>query len=103
LARVPGCSPAWHLYVVQIDFAHLGLERAAVMRRLAKDGIGTQVHYMPLPFHPYYAPVERQDPATLYPGAAAYYASALSLPLFVGMAPGDPARIAQALAAALGL
>ena len=98
LARVPGCSPAWHLYVVQIDFAALGLERAAVMRKLVAAGIGTQVHYLPVPFHPYYAALEPSDPAQRYPGAATYYATALSLPLFVGMDPADPKRIVGTLA-----
>jgi dTDP-4-amino-4,6-dideoxygalactose transaminase len=60
------------------------------------------VHYLPVPFQPYYAALEAQDPAKLYPGAAAYYAQALSLPLFVGMSEDDPARIAKALGAILG-
>jgi dTDP-4-amino-4,6-dideoxygalactose transaminase len=102
-ARVQGCTPSWHLYAARIDFASRGLERAAVMRGLAKEGIGTQVHYLPVPFHPYYAQAEAADPAMLYPGAAAYYEATLSLPLFVGMAPENPARIALALATTLGL
>jgi dTDP-4-amino-4,6-dideoxygalactose transaminase len=102
-ARVQGCTPAWHLYAARVDFAGRGLERAAVMRALAKDGIGTQVHYLPVPFQPYYAQGEAADPATLYPGAAAYYEATLSLPLFVGMVPEDPARIAKSLSTILGL
>ncbi|MBU79859.1 MAG: UDP-4-amino-4,6-dideoxy-N-acetyl-beta-L-altrosamine transaminase [Rhodospirillales bacterium] len=82
LGRVAGCDPAWHLYVARIDFAALGLERAAVMARLTEAGIGTQVHYLPLHMQPYYQ--DRYGEMSL-PGAEAFCQQALSLPLFPGM------------------
>ncbi len=82
LGRVEGCDPAWHLYVVHIDFAALGMERAAVMARLKEAGIGTQVHYLPLHMQPYYR--DRYGEMSL-PGAEAFYQQALSLPLFPDM------------------
>jgi dTDP-4-amino-4,6-dideoxygalactose transaminase len=82
LGRVEGCDPAWHLYVVRIDFTALGLERAAVMTRLKEAGIGTQVHYLPLHMQPYYR--DRYGEMSL-PGAEAFYQQALSLPLFPDM------------------
>jgi UDP-4-amino-4,6-dideoxy-N-acetyl-beta-L-altrosamine transaminase len=93
LARTRACLPAWHLYVARIDFAEAGTTRARFMRALAEDGIGTQVHYFPVHRQPYYA--------TLYgaqlPGADAYYAQALSLPLSAAMVEGDAARVVRAL------
>ena len=82
LSRVPDCDPAWHLYVTRIDFAALGLERAAIMARLTEAGIGTQVHYLPLHMQPYYR--DRYGEMSL-PGAEAFYGQALSLPLFPDM------------------
>ncbi len=82
LGRVEGCDPAWHLYVVHIDFAALGMERAAVMARLKEAGIGTQVHYLPLHMQPYYR--DRYGEMSL-PGAEAFCQQALSLPLFPDM------------------
>ncbi|MAE06328.1 MAG: UDP-4-amino-4,6-dideoxy-N-acetyl-beta-L-altrosamine transaminase [Nitrospinae bacterium] len=82
LGRVPDCDPAWHLYVARIDFAALGLERAAVMTRLTEAGIGTQVHYLPLHMQPYYR--DRYGEISL-PGAETFYRQALSLPLFQDM------------------
>jgi UDP-4-amino-4,6-dideoxy-N-acetyl-beta-L-altrosamine transaminase len=104
LARMPGCTPAWHLLTVLIDFARLGLERAELMARLDARGIGTQVHYIPLHLHPYYRRhrAEAGDKRPL-PGAEAYYARALSLPLFVGMSECDVARVVDALAVSAGL
>lgn len=85
---------AWHLYRVLIDFPALGYSRAAVMRSLAEQGIGSQVHYIPVHSQPYY--VSRYGDTRL-PGAEAYYAQVLSLPLYPGMTEGDIARVAGAL------
>ena len=89
---------AWHLCVARIDFAAAGIDRAALMRRLAEAGIGSQVHYIPVHRQPYYA---ARYPELDLPGADAYYARCLSLPLFAAMTEGDVARVAAALTAAL--
>jgi dTDP-4-amino-4,6-dideoxygalactose transaminase len=98
IARSAFCRPAWHLYPVLVDFAGLGFTRAALMRFLHEAGIGSQVHYIPVHRQPYY----RARYGTLeLPGADAYYARALSLPLFVGMSGRDVAHVAGMLARAL--
>lgn len=98
-ARTRPCLPAWHLYASRIDFARAGISRATVMRELAKDGIGSQVHYMPVHRQAYY--VKRYGALSL-PGADRYYANCLSLPLFVSMSMDDVARVATTLANILG-
>lgn len=98
VARLPGCQAAWHLYVVLIDFEAAGTSRDAVMRRLAEDGIGSQVHYVPLHLHPAYG--RHHDGAPL-PGADAYYRRCLSLPLFPAMADDDVARVVAGLRTAV--
>lgn len=100
LARNAKCRSAWHLYAILVDFAGLGRERGAVMKSLREGGIGTQVHYIPVTMQPYYR--GRLDGAE-FPGAESYYRRALTLPLFPGMADGDPARVVDALVSALGL
>ncbi len=92
-------DPAWHLFVVRIDFERAGVSRADLMRRLAEAGIGSQVHYIPVHRQPYYA---ARYPGTHLPGADAYYARCLSLPLFASMSEDDVARVCGALKAALG-
>lgn len=98
VARRPECSPAWHLYVVMIDFEAAGVDRARVVRGLRDRGIGTQVHYLPVCHQPYYR--DRHGAQTV-PGADRYYARALSLPLFVGMTVADVERVVDALQAVL--
>jgi UDP-4-amino-4,6-dideoxy-N-acetyl-beta-L-altrosamine transaminase len=99
LARTRPSLPAWHLYVVRIDFARAGMTRAQVMRQLAERGVGTQVHYVPVHRQPYYA--ERFETPEL-PGADRYYARCLSLPLYASMTADDAARVAETLADVLG-
>ena len=99
LTRRSGCAPAWHLYVVLIDFAAAGTSRRRVMEALRAEGIGSQVHYIPLHLQPYY---RRRYGARALPGTMAYFERCLSLPLFPAMADGDVDRVVDALARALG-
>jgi UDP-4-amino-4,6-dideoxy-N-acetyl-beta-L-altrosamine transaminase len=96
-----GCDPALHLFVALIDFEAAGVSRKAVVEALAARGIGTQVHYIPVHRQPYYQGLGG-DKYSL-PGADAWYARALSLPLFPAMADDDPDRVVEALKALLGL
>ncbi len=77
-------NTAFHLFVVQIDFAAIKKDRSQVMEQLLKRKIGTQLHYIPIYRHPEL----RQRVGEIenyFPEAEAYYASALSLPLYYEM------------------
>ena len=93
--RIAGVKSGWHLYPVRIDVTALAMDRAELMRRLQRRGIGTQVHYIPLHRQPYYR--NRYGEITL-PGAEAYYSRTLSLPLHGRMAEADVDRVIDALA-----
>jgi UDP-4-amino-4,6-dideoxy-N-acetyl-beta-L-altrosamine transaminase len=99
VAAHPASDPAPHLLVALIDFAAVGLTRKQVMDGLHARGIGSQVHYIPVPRHPYYR--DRYGELDL-PGADAWYARCLSLPLFPAMADGDVDRVVEALAGVIG-
>ena len=91
---------AQHLFVALIDFELAGQTRRQVMDALRQRGIGTQVHYIPVHRQPYY----RQRYGALHlPGAEAYYARCLSLPLHAGMELADVDRVVEALRGVLGL
>lgn len=91
----PDHDPTFHLFAVSIDFAALGLTREAVMAGLRERGIGTQVHYIPVPDMPYWR--TRALGQRPLPGAQAFYDMTLSLPLYPDMADEDPARVIAAL------
>lgn len=86
--------PAWHLCVGLFDFGAIGRDRASVMQALRARGIGTQVHYLPLHRQPWWR--ARTGPLEL-PGADAWYARALSLPLFPAMRDEDVDRVVDAV------
>jgi UDP-4-amino-4,6-dideoxy-N-acetyl-beta-L-altrosamine transaminase len=86
--------PSWHLYVVLIDFEALGYDRAELMNALRSRGIGSQVHYLPLHRQPFFR--QRYGELDL-PGADAWYARALSLPLFVDMQDDDVDHVVATL------
>ena len=44
-----------HLFPILIDFDALGFSRNELIKLMRKDGILTQVHYIPVMKHPYYA------------------------------------------------
>jgi dTDP-4-amino-4,6-dideoxygalactose transaminase len=95
----PGPIPALHLLTVLIDFEALGTTRLAVVEALKAQGVGSQVHYIPVHSQPYY---QARYGALDLPGSEAWYARCLTLPLYPTMADGDVDRVVTALAAAIG-
>jgi dTDP-4-amino-4,6-dideoxygalactose transaminase len=91
---------AYHLFVVRIDFDRLGVSRAVVMNRLRANGIGTQVHYIPVHLQPYYRRINPTDPREL-PGMETYYDITMTLPMYPEMTNDDVQRIVKELARAL--
>ena len=97
LATSPAWSdPALHLLTVLIDFEALGTSRLAVVEALKAQGVGSQVHYIPVHTQPYY---QARYGALNLPGADAWYARCLTLPLYPTMADGDVDRVVGALTA----
>lgn len=91
-----GTRSAWHLYVIRLDLARIGISRKSVMEKLKKAGIGTQVHYIPVHLQPYYQKhygFRRGD----FPNAESFYEECLSLPLYPGMTNQDVDRVVAAV------
>lgn len=88
-------SHAYHLYVVRLGALVPGVDRATIFRALRAEGIGVNVHYIPVHYHPFY----RKRFATrhgLCPAAEAEYERILSLPIFATMADTDVADVIAA-------
>lgn len=83
---------AYHLYVVRIDFEALGINRTELFGTLREEGIGVNVHYIPVHLHPYYRQRLNTGPG-LCPVAEAAYEQILSLPIFPGMTDDDIDRV----------
>ncbi len=85
---------AHHLYIVAIDYDRIGKSRRHVMTELAKRGIGTQVHYIPVYRQPYHRDL---GPASDFPAADSYYRTCLSIPMHASLTEEDAGRVVQAL------
>jgi UDP-4-amino-4,6-dideoxy-N-acetyl-beta-L-altrosamine transaminase len=69
-------DPAWHLYPVRV----LDGRRREVFEKMRERGIGVQVNYIPVYWHPVYADLGYRR--GMCPNAEAFYAEELSLPLY---------------------
>lgn len=81
---------AYHLYVVRTP------ERDALFRHLRANGIGANVHYVPVHLHPYYRNVVGTREG-LCPVAEAAYREILTLPLWPGMTEDNILTIMRAI------
>lgn len=72
----PDAASAWHLYVLRVQPE----DHRRIFDQLREDGIGVNLHYMPVYLQPYYRELGFEP--GLCPNAEAYYAEAISLPMF---------------------
>lgn len=94
LRKLTSSDTAWHLYVVHVDFEDLGKTRAEVMGELRDQGIGTQVHYIPVHQQPYY---KKLCGKVILSGAEAYYKNCLTLPLYPTLTSTEQAKVIEAI------
>lgn len=80
-----GVEPGWHLYVVRVGSA--GERRRTFFDRLRELGLGVQVHYIPVYFHPYYQDLGHERGGC--PVAEDFYRRAISLPIYPQMTDAD--------------
>jgi UDP-4-amino-4,6-dideoxy-N-acetyl-beta-L-altrosamine transaminase len=91
----PEVTPAWHLYPIRLDPVRLGADRAQVFRALRAENIGVNVHYIPVPWHPYYQRLGYRKGE--WPVAEGAYETLLTLPIWAGMTDDDIADVIDAL------
>jgi dTDP-4-amino-4,6-dideoxygalactose transaminase len=95
----PNGYSALHLYVVRLQSEKITRTHLEVFESLREQGIGVNLHYIPVHIHPYY---ERMGFAPEdFPQAMLYYAQAISLPMFPGLTPVMQEQVVGALAEAL--
>jgi UDP-4-amino-4,6-dideoxy-N-acetyl-beta-L-altrosamine transaminase len=79
----PDTHSALHLYVVRLPSGAMNTTHREIFERMRADGIGVNLHYIPVYRQPYY---ERMGfKCEDYPEAEQYYAQAITLPIFPGL------------------
>ena len=89
-----GVQPAWHFCFAQLRLDRLSVDRGGIYRALRAEGIGVNVHYIPVHLHPFY---RQRYPGLSFPAAEAAYERLLTLPLHAGMTTADVDDVAAAI------
>ena len=85
------CESAWHLYVIRVVSGQTNVDRGMVFDSLRLEGIGVQVHYIPVHTQPFYQ--KRGFRLGDYPECEHYYEEALSLPIFPALTNAEQDKI----------
>ena len=87
---------AWHIYPIQLNLEKLKASRKKIFEFLQSEGLGVQVHYLPLHLQPFYRK-EFGYKVGDFPIAEKYYKRAITLPLFPKMTNKDIERVIKAV------
>lgn len=97
--QLEGVYSAFHLYIIRLKSDLIGPGRKEVFDSLRQQGVGVNVHYIPVHIQPYYRSLgfEVGD----YPAAEAYYSTSVSLPLYPTLSVVDQDHVISSLRYAL--
>jgi len=74
---------AWHLYPLKLDIDVLSISRDQFIEELKERGIGTSVHFIPLPMFSHYGELGYRIED--FPGSRYVFERTVSLPIYYGM------------------
>jgi len=98
--QLPESYSGLHLYVIRLQLQVLPVSHRQVFESLRAQGIGVNLHYIPIHTQPYYQGLGFQSGD--FPQAEAYYREAISLPMFPGMSEAQQDDVIAALRTAIG-
>ena len=84
---------ALHLYVIRLRTELIKRSHREVFEYLRKEGIGVNLHYIPVHTQPYYRKLGFREGD--FPEAERYYAEAISLPMFPELTESDQDRVVR--------
>jgi UDP-4-amino-4,6-dideoxy-N-acetyl-beta-L-altrosamine transaminase len=89
-----------HLYVIRLQLRKIAQTHLRVFESLREQGIGVNLHYIPIYRQPYY---EQMGFSVGYcPQAEQYYSEAISIPLYPGLTESQQDRVVAAIREAVG-
>lgn len=96
----PEAYSSLHLYIVRLPAGVMKTSRREIFERMRVEGIGVNLHYIPVYRQPYYQRMgfKPED----FPEAERYYAEAITLPIYPGLNPEQQAETVRRLMAPSG-
>jgi len=93
---------AWHLFSIRLKNESGDiLGRDEFIEKMAREGVGCSVHFIPLHSHPYWKESYNLKP-DFFPNATALYESQVSLPLYTMMTIEDQEKVVYSMRKVLG-
>jgi len=90
-----------HLYVIRLQLSKIDKNHRQVFEGLRKQGIGVNLHYIPVHTQPYYQTMGFKHGD--FPEAEHYYSEAISLPMYQGLTDEQQNEVVRVLDAVLRL
>jgi len=96
----PDSYSATHLYIVRLKLNEIKFSQKDIFEWLRSCGIQVNLHYIPIYRHPYYEKMGyiKKD----YPQAEAYYAQAMSLPVYPALSDLQQEEVVQRMNTPIG-
>ena len=88
-------ASSWHLYIVRFHLEKIEKTHSQIFDECRAAGIGVNLHYIPIHLQPYYSDLGFKQGD--YPVAEAYYANAISIPLFHSMTDAQQDEVVRVL------
>ena len=109
LADLPVTTPehlsdsysALHLYVIRLQLDKIKRSHREVFESMRADGIGVNLHYIPVHTQPYYQEMGYRSGD--FPEAERYYTEAISLPMYPTLGQGQQDSVLDALKSGLNI
>jgi len=101
--KLPKQSPdsysALHLYPIQLELEKIRKSHAQIFDELRRNGLGVNVHYIPVHLQPYYENMGFKLGS--FPEVESYYNKAISVPLYYGLSFEQQDQVVEILKKAL--
>ncbi|USE39408.1 UDP-4-amino-4,6-dideoxy-N-acetyl-beta-L-altrosamine transaminase [Endozoicomonas sp. SCSIO W0465] len=98
--QLPSTYSGLHLYVIRLQLDKINKSHSEVFRQLQEQGIGVNLHYIPVHTQPYYQNLGFR--VGDFPNAEQYYQEAISLPMFHNMTIDQQDQVVNVLTEVLG-
>lgn len=98
--EIPESDTVRHLYIIQLNLELLTCKRREVYDALLAEGVGVNVHYIPVYSFPYYQELGYKMGSC--PNAERLYERIISIPLFYSMTNEDQDKVVKAINKVIG-
>lgn len=91
----PDCYSSYHLYPIRLNLSRLSLTHPEIFKELRRNGLGVNLHYIPVHTQPYYQKFGFKIGD--FPNAESYYNEVISIPIFSALTETDRLNVVDIL------